>query len=77
MGTSVVYASIFSAVMAALPVVKTKLICYDTEVWIGPKSWPTPVEVLFGVQLGGGNDTTRRWPIATTGSSNRPRRIWS
>jgi len=32
MATSVVYASIFAAVMASLPVVATKLVCFDTAV---------------------------------------------
>jgi hypothetical protein len=32
MASSVVYASIFAAVMASLPVVKTKLVCFDTIV---------------------------------------------
>jgi len=59
MGRSVVYASIFSAVMASLPVVKTKLICYDTEVVDWTEDLADPVDVLFGVQLGGGNDTNK------------------
>ncbi len=59
MGRSVVYASIFSAVMASLPVVKTKLVCYDTEVVDWTDELADPVEVLFGVQLGGGNDTNK------------------
>ena len=32
MASSVVYASIFAAVMASLPVVKTKLVCFDTVI---------------------------------------------
>jgi hypothetical protein len=32
MATSVVYASIFAAVMASLPVVATKLVCFDTAI---------------------------------------------
>ncbi len=59
MGTSVVYASIFSAVMASLPVVKTRLICYDTEVVDWTEDLADPVDVLFGIQLGGGNDTNK------------------
>ncbi|MEM9341797.1 MAG: VWA domain-containing protein [Pseudomonadota bacterium] len=59
MGRSVVYASIFSAVMASLPVVKTKLICYDTEVVDWTEDLADPVDVQFGVQLGGGNDTNK------------------
>ena len=56
MATSVVYASIFSAVMASLPVVQTKLICFDTAIVDLTEDLADPVEVLFGVQLGGGTD---------------------
>jgi Mg-chelatase subunit ChlD len=56
MATSVVYASIFSAVMASLPVVKTRLVCFDTAILDLTEDLADPVEVLFGVQLGGGTD---------------------
>jgi Mg-chelatase subunit ChlD len=56
MASSVVYASIFAAVMASLPVVTTKLICFDTSIVDLTGELADPVEVLFGVQLGGGTD---------------------
>jgi Mg-chelatase subunit ChlD len=56
MASSVVYASVFAAVMAALPVVKTRLVCFDTTVLDLSDELDDPVEVLFGVQLGGGTD---------------------
>ncbi|MEM7058506.1 MAG: VWA domain-containing protein [Pseudomonadota bacterium] len=56
MATSVIYASIFSAVMASLPVVQTKLVCFDTVILDLTEELSDPVEVLFGVQLGGGTD---------------------
>ncbi len=56
MATSVVYASIFAAVMASLPVVRTKLVCFDTSVLDLTEDLEDPVDVLFGVQLGGGTD---------------------
>ncbi len=56
MATSVVYASIFAAVMAALPVISTRLVCFDTAVVDLTEQLADPVEVLFGVQLGGGTD---------------------
>lgn len=59
MMTSVVYASIFSAVLASIPSVSTKLVCYDTEVVDLTDELSDPVEVIFGVQLGGGNDTPK------------------
>lgn len=59
MATSVVYASIFAAVMASLPVVATKLVCFDTAIVDLTEELADPVEVLFGVQLGGGTDINR------------------
>jgi len=59
MASSVVYASIFAAVMASLPVVATKLVCFDTEIVDLTPELADPVEVLFGVQLGGGTDINR------------------
>ena len=56
MATSVVYGSIFAAVMASLPVLSTQLICFDTAIADLTDQLSDPVEVLFGVQLGGGTD---------------------
>src|SRR4029079_13387281 len=53
MAPSVVYASIFAPVMASLPAVKTKLVCFDTAILVLTDELADPVEVLFGVQLGG------------------------
>jgi uncharacterized protein with von Willebrand factor type A (vWA) domain len=56
MATSVVYASIFAAVLASLPAVKTQLVVFDTVVVDLTELLEDPVEVLFGTQLGGGTD---------------------
>jgi len=56
MAPSVVYASIFAAVMASLPVIDTKLVCFDTAIVDLTDMLADPVEVLFGIQLGGGTD---------------------
>lgn len=56
MAPSVVYSSIFAAVMASLPVIETKLVCFDTAIVDLTEQLADPVEVLFGVQLGGGTD---------------------
>lgn len=56
MANSVVYASIFGAVMASLPAVSTKLVVFDTAVVDMTEQLDDPVELLFGVQLGGGTD---------------------
>ncbi len=56
MASSVVYSSIFAAVMASIPAVNTKLICFDTAILDLTDELEDPVSVLFGVQLGGGTD---------------------
>ena len=56
MANSVVYSSIFGAVMASLPTVSTKLVVFDTAVVDLTDKLDDPVDVLFGVQLGGGTD---------------------
>jgi Mg-chelatase subunit ChlD len=56
MANSVVYSSIFGAVMASLPVVKTHMVVFDTSVVDLTEELQDPVDVLFGVQLGGGTD---------------------
>ena len=56
MAASVVYSSIFAAVMASIPGLSTKLICLDTSIVDLTDELADPVEVLFGVQLGGGTD---------------------
>jgi hypothetical protein len=56
MATSVVYSSIFAAVMASVPGISTQLVCFDTAIFDLTEELSDPVEVLFGVQLGGGTD---------------------
>jgi Mg-chelatase subunit ChlD len=56
MATSVVYASIFAAVLASIPAIATKLVVFDTAIIDLTEELKDPVEVLFGVQLGGGTD---------------------
>jgi len=56
MATSVVYASIFAAVMASLPVIETRLVVFDTAILDLSDDIEDPVDVLFGIQLGGGTD---------------------
>ncbi|MEO1127332.1 MAG: VWA domain-containing protein, partial [Cyanobacteria bacterium J06639_16] len=56
MATSVVYASIFAAVLASLPAVSTHLVVFDTAVVDLTEMLQDPVDVLFGTRLGGGTD---------------------
>ena len=59
MGTSVIYSGIFGAVMASLPAIQTKMVVFDTNVVDLTEELDDPVELLFGVQLGGGTDINR------------------
>jgi len=56
MGASVVYSGIFGSVMASIPAIKTKMVVFDTAVADLTEELKDPVELLFGVQLGGGTD---------------------
>ena len=59
MGTSVIYSGIFGSVMASIPAIQTKMIVFDTSVVDLTEELTDPVELLFGVQLGGGTDINR------------------
>ena len=59
MGTSVIYSGIFGAVMASLPAIQTCMVVFDTNVVDLTDELDDPVELLFGVQLGGGTDINR------------------
>ena len=60
MSSSVVYASIFAGVLASLPSLSTQLVVFDTEVVdLSAELRGDPVDLLFGLQLGGGTDIAR------------------
>jgi Mg-chelatase subunit ChlD len=59
MASSVVYASVFGAVLASIRAVKTSLVVFDTAVVDLTEKLSDPVEVLFGTQLGGGTDINK------------------
>jgi VWA domain containing CoxE-like protein len=59
MAASIVYSSIFGAVLASLSAVTTRLVVFDTSVVDLTDQLQDPVDVLFGTQLGGGTDINR------------------
>ena len=56
MAASVVYSSIFGAVMASMPAISTRFVLFDTAVVDLTDDLHDPVDLLFGTQLGGGTD---------------------
>jgi Mg-chelatase subunit ChlD len=65
MAASVVFASVFASVLASLPALTTRLVAFDTSVVDLTGLLADPVDVLFGVQLGGGTDIGRALAYCT------------
>ena len=59
MASSVVYASVFGAVLASIRTLRTSLVVFDTAVVDLTDQLHDPVDVLFGTQLGGGTDINK------------------
>jgi Mg-chelatase subunit ChlD len=59
MASSVVFTGIFGAALASLRAVETHVVAFDTAVADLTGHLSDPVDLLFGVQLGGGTDIRR------------------
>ena len=59
MASSVVYAGVFGSVLASIRSLRTSVVAFDTSVVDLTDQLSDPVDVLFGVQLGGGTDINR------------------
>lgn len=66
MAASVVYASVFGAVLASMSSLRTSLVVFDTAVVDLTDRLDDPVDLLFGTQLGGGTDINRAIAYAQT-----------
>src|SRR5262245_3554997 len=56
MGASVVYSGVFGAVLASIPALRSHVVAFDTSVVDLTEKMAESVDVLMGVQLGGGTD---------------------
>ena len=56
---SVIYSAVMAGIFAKLPMIETKLIIFDTDIVDLSGYIDDPVEVLMGMQLGGGTDINR------------------
>jgi VWA domain containing CoxE-like protein len=59
MADSVVYGAVTGAILASMPALETHVVVFDTEVVDLTERSSDPVDLLFGVQLGGGTDINR------------------
>jgi Mg-chelatase subunit ChlD len=72
MATSVVYAGVAAAVLASIPSLAARLVLFDSAVVDVTDQLADPVELLFGVRLGGGTNIDRALSYAR-GAIARPR----
>lgn len=60
MADSIIYGSIAGSIFASLPALDTRIVAFDTEVVdLSEKYDNDPVDMLFGIQLGGGTDINK------------------
>jgi len=60
MADSIIYSSVMGAIFASMPSLDTRVVVFDTEVAdLTEVVRNDPVDMLFGVQLGGGTDINR------------------
>ncbi len=59
MGESVIYSSVLSCILASMNSVKTRVVAFDTNVTDLSEQCEDPVDMLFGIQLGGGTDINK------------------
>lgn len=56
MGESVIYSSIMSCILASMASIKTRIVAFDTNIIDLTEKSDDPIDLLFGIQLGGGTD---------------------
>ena len=60
MAESIVYGSVMGSIISSIPAVKTRVVAFDTEVVdLTERCGSDPVEMIFGIQLGGGTDINK------------------
>jgi hypothetical protein len=72
MASSVVYAGVLGCVLASIRSLRTSVVAFSTEVTDLTEHLADPVDVLFGVQIGGGTDINRALTYCS-GLVTRPR----
>lgn len=60
MADSIIYGSVVGSILASLPALETRVVVFDTEVVdLTEQCANDPVDMLFGIQLGGGTDINK------------------
>ncbi len=66
MGESAIYASVMGCILAGISSVKTHVVAFDTEVTDLTELCEDPVELLYGIQLGGGTNIEKSVAYCST-----------
>lgn len=56
MGESVIYSSVMGCILASMNALKTHIVAFDTQIHDMTELSADPVDLLYGIQLGGGTD---------------------
>lgn len=56
MGESVIYSSVMGCILAKMSALTTRVVAFDTSIVDLTELYDDPVDMLFGIQLGGGTD---------------------
>lgn len=56
MGQSIIYSTIMGCILAKMASLKTRVVSFDTRVVDLTEQYDDPVDMLYGIQLGGGTD---------------------
>lgn len=59
MGESVIYSSVMSCILASMSSIKTRIVAFDTNIVDLTEKSDDPIDLLFGIQLGGGTDINK------------------
>lgn len=59
MGESAIYSSVMGCILASMNALKTHVIAFDTQVNDLTEHCSDPVDLLYGIQLGGGTDIAK------------------
>ena len=76
MGESVIYSSIMSCILASMSAIKTKVVAFDTNIVDLSEKCDDPIDLLFGVTLGGGTDIEKSIKYCTKYIENPKKTIF-
>lgn len=59
MGQSILYSSVMACILASMRAIRTRIVAFDTSVIDLTEKTDDPVDLLFGIQMGGGTDINK------------------